>query len=35
MQYQDLDGIIGIDDSVFYKKIDADWIKNIYIEIIV
>ena len=29
MQYQDLDGIIGIDaDSVFYKKIDADWIKK-------
>ena len=29
MQFQDLDGIIGIDaDSVFYKKIDADWIKK-------
>ena len=29
MQYQDLDGIIGIDaDSVFYKKIDANWIKK-------
>ena len=29
MQYQDLDGIIGIDaDSVFYKKIDTDWIKK-------
>jgi len=29
MQYQDLDGIVGIDaDSVFYKKIDADWIKK-------
>ena len=29
MNYQDLDGIIGIDaDSVFYKKIDADWIKK-------
>ena len=29
MQYSDLDGIIGIDaDSVFYKKIDADWIKE-------
>ena len=28
-QYKDLDGIIGIDaDSVFYKKIDADWIKK-------
>ena len=28
-QYQDLDGIIGIDaDSVFYKKIDADWIRK-------
>ena len=28
MQYQDLD-IIGIDaDSVFYKKIDADWTKK-------
>jgi len=29
MNYQDLDGIIGIDaDSVFYKKIDEDWIKK-------
>ena len=29
MNYQDLDGIIGIDaDSVFYKKIDKDWIKK-------
>ena len=29
MQYGDLDGIIGIDaDSVFYRKIDADWIKK-------
>ena len=29
MQYQDLDGIIGIDaDSVFYKKIDWHWIKE-------
>ena len=29
------DGIIGIDDGVFYKKIDWHWIKNIYIEMIV
>ena len=29
MNYQDLDGIIGIDaDSVFYKKIDEDLIKK-------
>ena len=29
MNYQDLDGIIGIDaDSVFYKNIDEDWIKK-------
>ena len=29
MNYQDLDGIVGIDaDSVFYKKIDEDWIKK-------
>ena len=29
MQYQDLDGIIGIDaDSVFYKKIDWHWIEE-------
>ena len=29
MQNQGLDGMIGIDaDSVFYKKIDADWIKK-------
>ena len=29
MNYSDCDGIIGIDaDSVFYKKIDAEWIKK-------